>query len=93
MRASAIFPARETAAGNMILSRKVSIVKRILSLAVLLLAGIFAVALQQFRVVTAETVRWTFGSRSGSAVADADGLITIPHLTVTGVPAILRLEK
>ena len=44
MRASAIFPARETAAGNMILSRKVSTVKRILSLAVLLLAGIFAVA-------------------------------------------------
>ena len=47
--------------------------------------------LRRFAVAPGDKVRWTFGSSSGEAVADAQGLITIPRLTVTKKPTELKV--
>ncbi len=57
--------------------------------------------LQQFKVAPGETVRWTLGAgggnvsepKTGTAVADATGCVTIPRLTITAEPAMLKIEK
>lgn len=40
----------------------------------------------------AESVRWRFGEVQGTAVAGADGSVTIPGLPLTTTPAVLELE-
>ena len=49
--------------------------------------------LQRFSVNPGEEVRWSFGARSGTIHADAEGLVTIPGLTITGEPQALRVSK
>ena len=49
--------------------------------------------LQVLRVAPGETVRWTFGTASREAQADAAGCVTIPRLRITGAPATLRVGK
>ncbi|MBQ8286218.1 MAG: hypothetical protein IJZ10_07940, partial [Thermoguttaceae bacterium] len=49
--------------------------------------------LQRFEVKPGEKLRWTFGAKSGEIVADENGLPTIPRLTTTQTPTILKLER
>lgn len=48
--------------------------------------------LQQFRTAPGQTVKWKFGSQSGTAKADRNGLLTIEKLEI-GEPKILELQK
>ena len=49
--------------------------------------------LQNFKIQPNETIVWTFGEQSGKAVADKNGLITIPELKVKDEPNVLKLAK
>jgi poly(3-hydroxybutyrate) depolymerase len=49
--------------------------------------------LQTLKVMPGETVRWTFGTGSGEAQADATGCITVPRLKVTAEPVTLKVGK
>jgi pimeloyl-ACP methyl ester carboxylesterase len=49
--------------------------------------------LQKFQVKPGETVRWSFGGAKGEVKADAQGLVTVPSLKITGAPATLRVSK
>lgn len=49
--------------------------------------------LQRFEVKPGEKLRWTFGDKTGEIVADENGLPTIPRLTTTQTPSILKLER
>jgi len=49
--------------------------------------------LQRFEVKPGEKLRWTFGAQKGEIVADENGLPTIPRLTTTQTPTILKLER
>ena len=49
--------------------------------------------LQTLRVSPGEKVRWTFGTGSGEAQADATGCITVTKLKITAEPATLRVGK
>ena len=49
--------------------------------------------LQNFRVAPNESVIWSFGAKSGEVVADKNGLVTIPELTITDAPTTLKLSK
>ena len=49
--------------------------------------------LQKLRVTPGETVRWSFGGAKGEVKADAQGLVTVPSLKITGAPATLRVSK
>lgn len=49
--------------------------------------------LQRFKADSGDRIDWSFAGRSGSVQADENGLITIPRLSVTQVPAILTLTK
>lgn len=48
--------------------------------------------LQGFPINAGETVAWEYAGRSGTAVADATGHVTIPQLTVTAKPQKLVLR-
>jgi hypothetical protein len=48
--------------------------------------------LQTLRVTPGEKVRWTFGTGSGEAQADATGCITVPRLKIAAEPATLRVR-
>ena len=49
--------------------------------------------LQHLQVKPGETVNWTFGSASGSSVADAEGVITVPGLTISSAPVTLSVSR
>ena len=49
--------------------------------------------LQKLRVPPGAVVRWTFGSSKGEVRADAEGLITVPRLKITGEPTKLSVTK
>ena len=49
--------------------------------------------LQQFEVEPGQRVQWQFGKAGGEVVADDDGLITIPGLTLTDVPETLTINR
>ena len=49
--------------------------------------------LQRFRAAPGEAVRWSFAGDGGVVNADADGLVTIPALKITTIPAVLTLSK
>ncbi|MBQ1455179.1 MAG: hypothetical protein IIZ25_04960 [Thermoguttaceae bacterium] len=49
--------------------------------------------LQAFRVAPGEEVTWTFGDQTQTVQADADGLVTIPDLTITDTPVSLKLTR
>lgn len=49
--------------------------------------------LQEFRVNPDETVAWSFGDLSGQAVADEEGVVTIPRLPITVEPKTIVLAK
>jgi hypothetical protein len=49
--------------------------------------------LQALRIVPGDAVRWTFGSTSGEARADATGCVTIPGLKIAAGPATLAVRK
>ncbi|MBQ3389293.1 MAG: hypothetical protein IJG60_08785 [Thermoguttaceae bacterium] len=49
--------------------------------------------LQQFKVAPGDNVRWNFAGEEGTVTADADGLVTIPSLKITTVPALLTLSR
>ena len=48
--------------------------------------------LQQFRIRPNESIRWSFGTQSGIAEADAHGLLTLPRLEITASPTLLKLS-
>jgi len=48
--------------------------------------------LQKLRVAPGATVRWTFGTASGEAKADATGCVTIPKLKITAEPTTLTVK-
>lgn len=49
--------------------------------------------LQLFKISPGEDIRWEFGSRSGIAKADAQGLLTLEALTFTLPPRTLKLTR
>ena len=49
--------------------------------------------LQRFQIEPGQTVQWQFGKANGEVTADADGLITIPALTITDTPLKLIISK
>jgi poly(3-hydroxybutyrate) depolymerase len=49
--------------------------------------------LQKLHVAPGAKVRWTFGSSSGEARADAEGVITVPRLKMTAEPAKLSITE
>ena len=49
--------------------------------------------LQTLQIAPGNTVRWTFGSASGEAQADASGCVTIAGLKVTAEPTMLSVTK
>lgn len=49
--------------------------------------------LQKFAIQPNETVSWSYGDKSGTVVADKNGLVTIPALTVSVEPTVLKLSK
>ena len=49
--------------------------------------------LQNFKLEPNETVKWSFGNRSGKVVADSRGIVTIPQLQIDVEPNDLTLEK
>ncbi len=49
--------------------------------------------LQRFRVAPGAAVRWTFGTATGEATADATGCVTVPRLRVTAEPTTLRVSR
>lgn len=46
-----------------------------------------------FRPAPGETVRYRFGERTGTAVADADGAVTVPALPIGTMATVLELER
>ena len=48
--------------------------------------------LQQFKIRPNERVRWSFGTQSGIAEADAGGLLTLPRLEITRNETVLKLS-
>lgn len=49
--------------------------------------------LQNFKIHPNESVKWSFGSKSGIVQADKNGLVTIPGLTICNDSCVLSLEK
>lgn len=49
--------------------------------------------LQQMKAKPGESFTWTFGAAKGAIKADADGLITIPGLTITAEPMTLTVTR
>ncbi len=49
--------------------------------------------LQNFKVSPNETILWSFGEKSGKAPADKLGLVTIPELTISVEPCVLKLSR
>lgn len=49
--------------------------------------------IQNVQVKSGETLKWTFGSARGEGKADAEGLITIPGLKITGEPTTLTVSR
>ena len=49
--------------------------------------------IQNLEIAPGSTLSWTFGSRQGTVVADSNGLVTIPGLSITGSPSPLTLRK
>ena len=49
--------------------------------------------LQEFKAAPNEKVQWSFGDLSGEVVADKNGLITIPGLTIERAAKVLSLKK
>lgn len=47
--------------------------------------------LQTMKVAPGAAVRWTFGDAKGEVRADANGLVTIPRLRITGEPTTLSV--
>jgi poly(3-hydroxybutyrate) depolymerase len=48
--------------------------------------------IQHLRVEPGDTVNWSFGSAKGTAKADAEGLITLPGLTITAASKRLSIR-
>ncbi len=49
--------------------------------------------IQNLRVNPGDTFKWSFGDANGQVKADAEGVITIPNLTITAVPATLTVRN
>ncbi len=49
--------------------------------------------LQNLKVASGETIRWTFGAANGEVKADTTGCITIPKLKITSEPVTLSIRK
>jgi len=49
--------------------------------------------LQKFHLRPGQFFHWTFGASTGNGCADAQGLITVPALTLTAVPAVLTITR
>jgi hypothetical protein len=49
--------------------------------------------LQHFKLTPGASFKWTFGAAKGEGKADAQGLITIPGLSLTKDPVVLGLSK
>ena len=48
---------------------------------------------QRFHTMPTEVVMWSFGARSGTVAADADGAVTVPGLGITNTPTVLVLQR
>ncbi|MDD6799516.1 MAG: hypothetical protein PUE85_03725 [Firmicutes bacterium] len=48
---------------------------------------------QNFKVSENETLDWSFGSAGGVINADENSLITVPRLSITKKPAVLRIKR
>jgi hypothetical protein len=49
--------------------------------------------LQAFSVNPGDAVHWTFGAAKGDVNADAEGVLTIPQLRISGKPETLTLRR
>lgn len=47
--------------------------------------------IQKLRVKPGQVLTWSFGAANGKVTADADGVITIPKLTMTAMPVTLAV--
>jgi len=45
------------------------------------------------QVKPGQAVSWSFGDLTGSVTADAEGVITVPDLRITSVPAALTILR
>ena len=48
--------------------------------------------LQRMKIDPGAAFRWQFGDEKGEANADAQGLVTVPALEITGEPKTLRIR-
>lgn len=49
--------------------------------------------IQNLQVKPGETFKWTFGAAKGEVKADAEGVLTIPGLTISAEPTTLSVQK
>lgn len=49
--------------------------------------------LQKCRFAPGAVVEWEFDGKNGTVTADENGLVTVPAVTVTAVPTVLKLKK
>jgi len=49
--------------------------------------------IQNLKVQPGQTLKWTFGSASGSVKVDAAGLITVKGLKISAKPVTLTISK
>ena len=49
--------------------------------------------LQTFEAVENMAFEWSYGEHSGEGVADVQGVMTVPRLTMIAKPVVLRIEK
>ena len=47
--------------------------------------------LQKCRFAPGASVAWEYGDKNGTVIADENGLVTVPAVTVTTAPAVLKL--
>jgi len=49
--------------------------------------------LQNLSVQPGESLKWTFGAATGEVKADAEGILTVPQLKISGKPETLTLRR